>query len=44
VKHEIQDQYLSSEKVGRVLGWEPQYSLESGLEETMAWYKDYLAL
>lgn len=42
-RNEIQDQYLSSEKAGRVLGWEQQYSLESGLAETMAWYRDFLA-
>ncbi len=42
-KNEIQEQYLSSEKAGRVLGWEPQYSLESSLRETMAWYREFLA-
>lgn len=42
-KNEIQEQYLSSEKAGRVLGWEPQYSLESSLRETMTWYRDFLA-
>ena len=43
VEHEIQDQYLSSEKVGNVLGWEPQYTLETGLKETMEWYRALLA-
>jgi CDP-glucose 4,6-dehydratase len=43
VEHEIQDQYLSSEKVGKVLGWEPQYTLESGLKETIDWYRTFLA-
>ena len=43
VKHEIQDQYLSSEKIRQALGWEPQYTLESGLKETMAWYRSFLA-
>ncbi|MEM7118401.1 MAG: GDP-mannose 4,6-dehydratase [Chloroflexota bacterium] len=41
--NEIQDQYLSSDKVGRLLGWEPQYSLEAGLRETMGWYQDFLS-
>lgn len=43
VEHEIQDQYLSSEKVGQVVGWEPQYTLETGLKETMDWYQTFLA-
>lgn len=40
-KAEIHDQTLSSEKAGRLLGWKPVYSLEEGLEETIAWYKNY---
>jgi CDP-glucose 4,6-dehydratase len=40
-KGEIRDQYLSSAKAQRVLGWKPAYSLEEGLEETVAWYKDF---
>jgi CDP-glucose 4,6-dehydratase len=44
VENEIQDQYLNSDKAGKMLGWEPQYSLESGLAETMAWYRDFLNL
>ncbi|MFQ5401228.1 MAG: GDP-mannose 4,6-dehydratase [Anaerolineae bacterium] len=41
-KNEIQDQFLSSAKAGRILGWEPHYTLESGLKETMAWYREFL--
>jgi len=41
--NEIEKQYLSSEKAGRVLGWEPRYSLEEGLRRTMAWYRLFLA-
>jgi CDP-glucose 4,6-dehydratase len=44
VKHETLDQYLSSEKADRVLNWRPQFTLEEGLAETMAWYCDYLRL
>jgi len=40
---EIQDQYLSSEKARRMLGWRPQYTLEEGLGQTMAWYKAFFA-
>ncbi|HEU4364540.1 MAG TPA: GDP-mannose 4,6-dehydratase [Candidatus Krumholzibacteria bacterium] len=41
-RNEIQEQYLSSEKAGRVLGWKAQYSLEESLRETMAWYREFL--
>lgn len=40
--NEIQEQYLSSEKAGRVLGWEPTFTLEQALRETLAWYKAFL--
>jgi CDP-glucose 4,6-dehydratase len=40
---EIQDQYLSSAKARRLLGWRPAYGLEAGLRETIAWYRGYLA-
>jgi CDP-glucose 4,6-dehydratase len=42
-KHEILEQYLDSDKAGRILGWEPQYQLQDGLLETIAWYRDFLA-
>lgn len=42
VMHEIQDEYLSPEKVRAAVGWEPQYSLAAGLEEAMHWYRAYL--
>jgi len=25
------------------LGWQPQFTLEQGLNETIAWYREYLA-
>jgi CDP-glucose 4,6-dehydratase len=40
---EIRAQYLSAERAHRDLGWEPQYTLEQGLVETIEWYKEYLA-
>ena len=40
--NEIQEQYLSSEKAQRLLGWKPQYTLEEGLREAMAWYREAL--
>lgn len=42
VKHEIQDQYLTSCKAEQELGWKPQYTLKSGLAETFAWYREFL--
>lgn len=42
-KAEIHDQTLSSEKAWRVLGWKPVFTLEEGMAETFAWYRDYFA-
>ena len=41
-KAEIHDQYLSSEKARKMLGWRPLYTLETGLVETIQWYTDYI--
>ncbi|PCI40766.1 MAG: sugar dehydratase [Elusimicrobia bacterium] len=41
-KHEIRDQYLDCSKAREALAWKPGYTLEDGLAETIAWYKDYL--
>jgi CDP-glucose 4,6-dehydratase len=43
VTHEIQDEYLSTQRAQEILGWQPRHSLERGVMETMAWYRDYLA-
>jgi CDP-glucose 4,6-dehydratase len=40
-KGEIKHQYLSAEKARKVLGWQPKYSLEEGLKETISWYKEF---
>lgn len=39
--NEIKEQHLSSAKAGRLLGWEPAFSLEEALGETLAWYKAF---
>ncbi|MEZ4590735.1 MAG: GDP-mannose 4,6-dehydratase [Chloroflexota bacterium] len=44
VKNEVQDHFLNADKAYRLLGWQPQYTLESGLAETMAWYREFLEL
>ena len=41
IKGEIDRQYLSSEKAGKLLEWVPRYELEDGLKETFEWYKSY---
>jgi CDP-glucose 4,6-dehydratase len=41
-KAEIRDQYLDAAKASRILGWDPRYSLEEGLEATVAWYRAFL--
>jgi len=40
--NEIKDQYLDSSKARHLLHWSPHYSLETGLQETMAWYREFL--
>jgi CDP-glucose 4,6-dehydratase len=40
--HEIAKQYLSSEKAHRVLGWHAQHSIEAGLRQTLAWYRNFV--
>lgn len=44
VKAEICHQSLSAEKAKKILGWKPNYNLEKGLGETIAWYENYFAL
>ncbi len=39
---EIQDQYLDSGKIRRVVGWEPIWEREAALRETIAWYACFL--
>lgn len=41
-KNEIKHQYLSAEKARTLLNWQPKYSLEEGLKETIQWYEQFL--
>jgi CDP-glucose 4,6-dehydratase len=43
-KNEIKHQYLSAAKARRMLGWRPNYDLDTSLHETVAWYRDYFAV
>lgn len=40
-KGEIQDQYLSSKLAKELLQWQPLYTLEEGLKETLIWYNKF---
>jgi len=41
-QNEIKHQYLSAQKAKKLLGWKPQYTIDKGLKETIAWYRDFL--
>ncbi len=40
--NEIRHQYLSAARARRELNWRPLYTLEEGLERTIAWYREFL--
>jgi CDP-glucose 4,6-dehydratase len=40
-RHEIQHQWLSAAKARKVLGWSPQFTLDEGLDRTIAWYREF---
>jgi CDP-glucose 4,6-dehydratase len=42
VSNEIRHQYLSAAKARNRLGWAPLFTLEQGLDKTVAWYKEFL--
>ncbi|MBN1487481.1 MAG: GDP-mannose 4,6-dehydratase [Anaerolineae bacterium] len=42
VKNEIKDQYLDATKIKEMVGWEPIWDREAALQETIAWYAEYL--
>ena len=41
--NEITHQYLSAEKARGTLGWEPQFTLDEGLQRTIDWYKEFFS-
>jgi CDP-glucose 4,6-dehydratase len=41
--NEISHQYLNAEKARRILGWSPEYTLDTGLAKTIAWYREVFA-
>lgn len=40
--NEIRHQYLSAEKARGVLGWQPVFTLEEGMKQTIRWYEEFL--
>jgi len=40
-RNEILHQYLSAEKARRQLNWQPLFNIESGLAQTIDWYKHF---
>jgi len=43
VKNEIRHQYLSAARARCELNWTPLFDLETGLQKTVDWYKEFLA-
>jgi len=41
-KNEIPQQYLSSEKAKKILGWKAELGMDAGLKATIPWYKRLL--
>jgi CDP-glucose 4,6-dehydratase len=41
VSNEIRHQYLSATKARQMLGWTPLFSLETGLQKTIDWYREF---
>jgi len=41
--NEIRHQYLSAARARQELKWHPLFTLEEGLERTIAWYREFLA-
>jgi len=39
---EIRCQYLSAERARTLLQWRPQFTLDTGLDRTVAWYRTFL--
>jgi CDP-glucose 4,6-dehydratase len=40
--NEIRHQFLSAARARTVLNWQPQFTLESGLDRTLEWYREFL--
>ncbi len=41
--NEIRKQYLNAQKARQVLGWQPLFTLNEGLKQTISWYTEFFA-
>jgi CDP-glucose 4,6-dehydratase len=41
--NEVRHQYLSAERARQMLNWAPEFTLDEGLDRTIAWYREFLA-
>ena len=41
--NEVRHQYLSAERARKLLKWSPQFTINEGLDHTIAWYRDFFA-
>ncbi len=39
--NEIREQYMVADKARQCLGWKPQFGMDKGLEESIAWYRQF---
>ena len=44
VSNEIRHQYLSAERARTLLKWKPQFTLDEGLDRTIAWYRTFFGM
>jgi len=42
--NEIRRQYLSAARARKQLGWKAQFTLDQGLDRTIAWYREFLGV
>ena len=42
-KGEILHQYMNCRKINKYFKWKPQYNFDTGIKETLIWYKKYLS-
>lgn len=42
--NEIRHQYLSAERARHLLNWAPAFTLDDGLERTVAWYREFFGM
>ena len=40
--NEIRHQYLSAAKARQMLDWQPLFTLDEGLQQTISWYRDFM--